>query len=591
MEKKHYIQILICSLIILISVILFIYYYQTYIAPESFVIGNVQYEDYKTLPIKDYISDEDVIFSQNINDVSFSTKDGVAIYEYNFDAKDFNGEENDYIIYVNNYMINAISDNAGTSNGTFNLTYYDVEKAVLCQSEIKISFSFYALSSRLRVTLNSEELGYLMNYFKTDNFIITLTENPYLMNSKDGEVNEKLQEIADLTNQVNVLTAEIDLLNNEIAEYLEEIEILSNNESENIAEIESLVQLVSSLEQTIAELESQVSYYQQLLDEYKNLDKNVVTFVSDLDVVKVELVNDGKFALSPINPSKLGYVFVGWSIDGETIVDVSSYVVNENITFIAVYSNVPGVYNSISKQLTIDWQEMLDKNYLVVDNGVLSRGTAYETMRSLVGVLVVDESIVSISLNTFRECHFSEIVLGNNLETIESYAFYKSSIRVANIPDSVTSIGNNAFGGCALLEDVKLSKNIDRLDYGTFAGCPISSIEIPYGVEFIGYACFSGCIMLTEVTIPNSVVEIVSDAFANCVNLKSVYIPKSVTTMNPGTTVGQAIFYGCTGLVIYCESEVEQPGWTEYWNNLDNENKHIVKYGYTYDQYLAEISA
>lgn len=365
MEKKHYIQILICSLTILIAVVLFNYYYQTYIAPESFVIGSVQYEDYKTLTIKDYLSDDDVLFSQNINDVSFSTKDGIATYEYNFDAKKFNGEDNSYIIYVNNYMVNDISNNVGTSSGTYNLTYYDVEKAVLCQSEIKINFSFYSLSSKLRVTLNSEELGYLMNYFKTDNFIITLAENPYLMNSKDGEVDEKLQEIADLTNQVNVLNAEITSLNNEIFEYLAEIEDLSKNQSENIVEIENLRQEVANLEQTIANLQYQLSYYEQLLEEYQNINKLSVSFKVDLEAVDVQLVNAGEFSTEPEIPIKDGYRFLGWSKDGTTIISVSTIQITENTTFIAIFEeiNKNGAFANDEHILVFENNELISWTY------------------------------------------------------------------------------------------------------------------------------------------------------------------------------------------------------------------------------------
>lgn len=190
MTKKHYLHITVCALLVVISAVLFSYYYKTYIAPESFVIGSVEYEDYKLLPIKDYLSDEDVIFSQNINDVSFASSDGTAKYEYNFDAKEFNGIENNYIIYVNDYMINTNpSDvNAGTISGVYKLNYYDVDKKVLCASDITISFSFYSLASKLQVSLNASDLGYLMNYFKTDNFIITLAKNPYIELDKDETV-------------------------------------------------------------------------------------------------------------------------------------------------------------------------------------------------------------------------------------------------------------------------------------------------------------------------------------------------------------------------------------------------------------------
>ena len=210
MTKKHYITLSICALLIVIGIAIFGAYYRDYIKPESYSIGVIEELCYKKLAIKDYLSDENVLFSQNINDVSFSSKDGISTYEYNFDAREFNGEDKDYLIYVNNYMINNLTETAGTVGGTYNLNYYDIEKQVLCSSAININFSFYSLQSKLKVTLNSSDLGYLMNYFKTDNFIITLAENPFVMNNQDVVVEtspkDELAEVPTVIKSVKEVT-------------------------------------------------------------------------------------------------------------------------------------------------------------------------------------------------------------------------------------------------------------------------------------------------------------------------------------------------------------------------------------------------
>ena len=188
MEKKHYITISICALLCVIGFACFGAYYRDYIKPKSYSIGIIEELGYKKLAIKDYLSDDEVIFSQNINDGAFKNENGIAIYEYNFDPKEFNGEEKDYMIYVNDYMVNNITETAGTVGGEYVINYYDVNKSVLCSSTISIDFSFYALQSKLKVSLNNADIGYLMNYFKIDNFVITLAESPFTMMNKDVEV-------------------------------------------------------------------------------------------------------------------------------------------------------------------------------------------------------------------------------------------------------------------------------------------------------------------------------------------------------------------------------------------------------------------
>jgi len=70
----------------------------------------------------------------------------------------------------------------------------------------------------------------------------------------------------------------------------------------------------------------------------------------------------------------------------------------------------------------------------------------------------------------------------------------------------------------------------------------LTSIIIPNSVTSINHYAFRGCTGLTSISIPNSVTSIGDEAFRECTSLTSISIPNSVTS------IGENAFYECTSL-------------------------------------------
>ena len=173
--------------------------------------------------------------------------------------------------------------------------------------------------------------------------------------------------------------------------------------------------------------------------------------------------------------------------------------------------------------------------------------------------IIIGDGITKIGKSKFYGFGAS-FTIPNSVKSIGNEAFSHCGFKSIIIPNSVTEIGGEAFGWSDSLEYVTLPNNIKEL-YGVFNYCTnLKSIDIPNGVTSL--AAFHGCTSLESVNIPNSVTylggfrecssltsidipesvkEIGGEAFSGCTNLKSVWIPNSVTHIHDAAFRGSGI--------------------------------------------------
>ena len=197
---------------------------------------------------------------------------------------------------------------------------------------------------------------------------------------------------------------------------------------------------------------------------------------------------------------------------------------------------------------------MSDSIFLTDGNGTITGlvDTSYAG-ELIIPEYVGNERITAIGNGAFQDyTDLTSVIIPDSVTSIGLNAFNNSGLTSIIIPDSVTSIHWAAFRPCFSLASIVVDENnvvydsrnncnaiIETATNNLFIGC--KNTIIPDSVTSIGEYSFSLCTGLTSIIIPNSVTSIGSDAFSGS-NLTSVIIPDSVTS------IGHHAFGGCSNL-------------------------------------------
>ncbi len=114
---------------------------------------------------------------------------------------------------------------------------------------------------------------------------------------------------------------------------------------------------------------------------------------------------------------------------------------------------------------------------------------------------VLSESMSEISEGLFESCSMLENVgLSDNINKIGENAFFGcESLSDFQIPVNVETIGSGAFFGCKKLLKISVPEGIESIPDNTFYGAGLLSITLPQSMGSIGYEAFAYCDALKEI--------------------------------------------------------------------------------------------
>jgi len=182
-------------------------------------------------------------------------------------------------------------------------------------------------------------------------------------------------------------------------------------------------------------------------------------------------------------------------------------------------------------------------------DGVLynkTKATLVTYPRGKSGAFTIPNSVTTIENSAFSHCaNLTSITIPNSVTTIKYNAFsYCTSLTSVNIGSGVTTI-DNPFDGCSSLTAINVDSgnavyssqdgvlyNKTKATLVTYPRGKSGAFTIPNSVTTIGDDAFSGCTNLTSITIPNSVTTIKGNAFFGCTNLTSVTFQGTIYVAN-----------------------------------------------------------
>lgn len=172
-------------------------------------------------------------------------------------------------------------------------------------------------------------------------------------------------------------------------------------------------------------------------------------------------------------------------------------------------------------------------------------------------------ALSSILFSYTEKGHSVEKPLWPNVLDCIAPALFAGCVSLAHVefPEGsmLTSVGNDAFLGCAALHHVYLNGPVDFIGSHAFAYCTamegfvlpqidavrtigrkafyhcrsMTYFRLPYALKQITNSCFAGCRMLKYIKVPKKVLYIESRAFCDCADLSQVILISSNTKYAP----------------------------------------------------------
>ncbi|MBP5339230.1 MAG: leucine-rich repeat domain-containing protein [Prevotella sp.] len=133
------------------------------------------------------------------------------------------------------------------------------------------------------------------------------------------------------------------------------------------------------------------------------------------------------------------------------------------------------------------------------------------------------------------------------------------------LPQGLTAIGNNAFNGSDVENEMTFPESLLTIGNNAFDGSKIRAAYMQEGLTSVGTSAFYNCKFLENASFPASAVTIPGSCFSHCCNLRTFTIPEGITTIE-----GSA-FSGCSQFNPRFPTTLEQIESSAFYNTATDQ--------------------
>ncbi len=298
-----------------------------------------------------------------------------------------------------------------------------------------------------------------------------------------------------------------------------------------------------------------------------------------------------------------GNIIFPSSLDGRAVTQIGFASAYSDGLFIFGRSNYSVrnilIPNGVTNIGNLSFRECFALTNVSIPGSVTQIGQEAFASCTNLATVTIPGSATNFGVGIFRFSGLRSVVIGNGATRIGVSAFERTLLTNVILPATVTNIGHVAFYECAALTNVFIPEGVVDIGVSAFYGTSLTNVALPSSLRTIWPSTFQNCSKLTNLSVPASNADyasqdgilfnknlniiirypggrrgpysIASDvtsidgAFSGCIDLTSISIPDSITTITAGafakcasltnvtfgsnvTNIGDYAFDGCTSL-------------------------------------------